>query len=360
MRWDGRWTFLLFSGAALLYWVNQLNTRPPSTLLQPSGDTDIDDMAKVTAYIQQSSGGRFQTFEGVQMVLEMPTNPTAVLLLFHGCQHSSTDWWPKSDGCPACTGLSEEVRIQEAALVEGFAVVALSSQARTGNQCWDTGWPPEESADIPKVIWAVQALTKQEGWAELPLYALGASSGGALALLLALRMPLQGVCCQIMSVPASILQNQPTDESGKTWKFPPTAAIHMAKDKRTSKGVREMFAELTKQRVSVFEMLVQPQPLTPGFLANRTKDISHAVSAAIHSTLQKAGMLDSEGFLLQDPRQTSEQWQSLLHQHVAATKQMNLKHDESSIHEELNLAWAGHELVSDNISSVFEFFQANS
>ena len=50
-----------------------------------------------------------------------------------------------------------------------------------------------------------------------------------------------------MSVPASILQNQPTDESGKTWKFPPTAAIHMAKDKRTSKGVREMFAELTKQ-----------------------------------------------------------------------------------------------------------------
>ena len=56
------------------------------------------------------------------------------------------------------------------------------------------------------------------------------------------------------------------------------------------------------QRVSVFEMLVQPQPLTPGFLANRTKDISHAVSAAIHSTLQKAEMLDSEGFLLQDPR----------------------------------------------------------
>lgn len=40
-------------------------------------------------------------------------------------------------------------------------------------------------------------------------------------------------------------------------------------------------------------------------------------------------------------RQNSEQWQSLLHQHVAATRQMNLKHDESSIHEELNLAWAG-------------------
>ena len=48
-------------------------------------------------------------------------------------------------------GLPEEVRIQEAALAEGHATVALSSQARSGNRCWDTGWPPEESADIPKV-----------------------------------------------------------------------------------------------------------------------------------------------------------------------------------------------------------------
>ena len=45
-------------------------------------------------------------------------------------------------------------------------------------------------------------------------------------------------------------------------------------------------------------------------------------------------------------RQTSEQWQSLLHQHVVATKQMTLKHDESSIHEELNLAWAGNTLYA--------------
>ena len=45
-----------------------------------------------------------QTFEGVQMVLEEPLRPKAVLLLFHGCKHSSTDWWPKSDSCPTCKG----------------------------------------------------------------------------------------------------------------------------------------------------------------------------------------------------------------------------------------------------------------
>ena len=40
-------------------------------------------------------------------------------------------------------------------------------------------------------------------------------------------------------------------------------------------------------------------------------------------------------------RQTSAHWQELLKQHVPATKQMNLKLDESVIHEELNVAWAG-------------------
>lgn len=42
-----------------------------------------------------------------------------------------------------------------------------------------------------QVTWAVQALLKRQGWSELPLFALGGSSGGALVLLLALRMQLQ-------------------------------------------------------------------------------------------------------------------------------------------------------------------------
>ena len=49
-------------------------------------------------------------------------------------------------------------------------------------------------------------------------------------------------------------------------------------------------------------MEVQPQPLTPSFFFNRTKDISPSVSAAIFSTFEKSGLLDSSGFLLEDPR----------------------------------------------------------
>jgi len=56
------------------------------------------------------------------------------------------------------------------------------------------------------------------------------------------------------------------------------------------------------QGVDMMNMEVQPQPLTPSFFFNRTKDISPSVSAAIYSTFEKSGLLDSSGFLLEDPR----------------------------------------------------------
>ena len=40
-------------------------------------------------------------------------------------------------------------------------------------------------------------------------------------------------------------------------------------------------------------------------------------------------------------RQTSKRWHKILREQVSATRQMNLNHDESPIHEELNIAWAG-------------------
>ncbi|DBA66909.1 TPA: hypothetical protein ACH3X2_002029 [Trebouxia sp. C0005] len=358
MRWEAQWTLLLFVSIAVLYWMAQAHTRPASILPESAREVAVDSTPTIATSSSQPQGGTFQTFEGVQMVLEEPLRPKAVLLLFHGCKHSSTDWWPKSDGCPACKGLPEETRITGAALAEGFAVVALSSQDRTHNRCWDTGWPLENTADVPKVTWALQALTKQRGWSELPMYALGASSGGALVLLLALKVPLQAICCQIMAIPGSLLQTSPGDESGRTWGYPRTAFTYMARDQHTARGVIEMQAVLTQQGVNVIDMEVQPRPLTPSFFFNRTQDISSSVSAAIFSTFEKSGLLDSSGFLLEDPRQTSAHWQELLKQHVPATKQMNLKVDESVIHEELNLAWAGHELISDNISSIFKFFQS--
>jgi hypothetical protein len=60
-------------------------------------------------------------------------------------------------------------------------------------------------------VWAV--LSRREGWEGLPLYALGASSGAAMVLCLALRMPLAGIVPQIMSLPPHMLEAKPEDPS---------------------------------------------------------------------------------------------------------------------------------------------------
>jgi hypothetical protein len=65
------------------------------------------------------------------------TTPEGVLFVAHGCNHAATDWLPKSDACPRCTGLPEETNITRTALRRGIAVVAVSSAARRSHRCWD-------------------------------------------------------------------------------------------------------------------------------------------------------------------------------------------------------------------------------
>lgn len=95
---------------------------------------------------------------------------------------------------------------------------------------------------------AWQELAERQGWGRLPLYALGGSSGGAFLLQLALRMPMTGIIPVIMGVPAETLENKPhaLDQS-KSWPYPPTFFIHMARDEMTAEYVAEDIAVLKKQ-----------------------------------------------------------------------------------------------------------------
>jgi hypothetical protein len=38
------------------------------------------------------------------VVYEKVSNPTAVVLLFHGCNHGAIDWWVKQESCEMCIG----------------------------------------------------------------------------------------------------------------------------------------------------------------------------------------------------------------------------------------------------------------
>lgn len=53
-------------------------------------------------------------------------------------------------------------------------------------------------------------------------------------------------------------------------------------------------------------------------------------------------------------------WQKALRENVAGCKTMSFKMDESPVFEELNVAWAGHELVADYTAMCLDWMVANS
>lgn len=103
---------------------------------------------------------------------------------------------------------------------------------------------------VPHVL---HELLTQLGLQSLPVYALGASSGGAFALVLAQHFPLAGVCSQVMALPLHLLQlgleHHSSGGSSAPGAPPPHMYVHMVRDVRTAALVHEN-VELLRQRVS--------------------------------------------------------------------------------------------------------------
>ena len=78
----------------------------------------------------------------------------------------------------------------------------------------------------PQVIRAWAVLAERGGWAKLPRYALGASSGGAMALALAQRLPLDGVCSVIMAVPPQAPKPKPKTNLNINSTYLPCISTH--------------------------------------------------------------------------------------------------------------------------------------
>jgi hypothetical protein len=314
--------------------------------LQSASDSD----SPVEVVWQQSSG----------------RNLTGVLLLAHGCSHSATDWWPPSDSCPRCIGLPEEKRIVAAALDSGLFVIAVSSVDRD-SRCWHVQF------DAPRVLDALDTvLSRLNISRDVPRFAMGASSGGAFAALLPVytrspHPPWRAVCSQIMGVPPEMLTMPDASERNNGTStpvmFPPSLWVHMPRDPRLAGLVAADVAMLRAENATVEELQVHPLPVTPEFLRSRIP-LNDSVAASVHSAFAEAGLLDSDGFLRNDPRSSS--WRdvlaeaSVLGDDGALAGGDTLQPDESAMAEVLNLAYAVHEMVgTPNVTQhMLDFFLA--
>eukprot|EP00811_Abedinium_folium_P015849 NODE_247_length_3296_cov_8.165983.p1 GENE.NODE_247_length_3296_cov_8.165983~~NODE_247_length_3296_cov_8.165983.p1 ORF type:complete len:803 (-),score=129.90 NODE_247_length_3296_cov_8.165983:773-3181(-) len=262
-----------------------------------------------------------------------------ILILLHGMGHGALDFFERSTEVPGGNGLPEELSLVRAAVTHGWLALAVSSSDR---KC--KAWNPPD--DGPAIARAVAALRVREALGNAPVAALGASNGGQMALLLQRWLPdTCAVVAQISALPAALVGVA----------MPPTLFVHMAlRDVTTGARVREAIAKLRRQGARAAELVVGPKCVTDNFFSERIAHVTPAVSTAMACALKVHGWLDDEGFLLEDPRTSGGAWRECIVKHAAALGD-TLVADASPIVEELNVAWAMHEITGEWVEEALEW-----
>ena len=303
----------------------------------------------------------------IELLWQKPRDPTALLLLAHGCHHAATDFFPKSETCPTCAGLPEESRVVAKALARGYVVAAVSSRGA----CWDV------NVDAPRVIRAVSRVSRLvPELAGKPTFAFGASSGGAFVGALPFFGAVDGVISQISSVrlpsrlrDAASLREELRAQGGRG-DYPPVVFSHMSRDVLTGELVDRSREYLESVGVPVRVTELDPQPVDDGFFHRRIVRavvpdargegaglepvVRLAESKAMAAKLRDAGMLDTEGYLRDDPR-TSD-WRRALGAHAKAMGD-STRPDASGLSEVLNVAYASHELSADGFDGDMKWLE---
>jgi len=294
---------------------------------------------------------KYARVEGeVETLWQRPTTePKGIFFIAHGCQHQATDVFDevaedgwKFESCATsnygrCLGLPEEGILRRYALNRGYVVMAVSGGSGM-RSCW------YGQRDVAKVGAAVRHIRNVEKLSEdLPLLALGASSGGAFVGLLPGADAsvglgkLQCIVPEIMDVDSSINDGVPT------------LFVHMPRDERTASFVAESIADLTSRGVPVKELRVEPRAITPAFLQSC---LAEADAAKLVTALQDHSVVDSKGFLLSDAR--GREWVPAALETLPNSLD-SFKPDASCLAELLNVAWAKHEFSAQYAEEIFDF-----
>ncbi|PIA30602.1 hypothetical protein AQUCO_05500132v1 [Aquilegia coerulea] len=275
---------------------------------------------------------------GTDVIWQIPDLPKAVLFLAHGCNGRAVNFWDRSPSCPNCVGLPEERLIVLQALARKYAVLTISSAGR----CWSFG---EERVLVKNIIsWWIEKNKLQK----LPLVALGASSGGYFVSALATDMRFSSITLMIaegvfgeMDIPKS---------------YPPTLFVHMPKDHVRMRAINRNMQALRQKGIDVAEIKCMEFPLTPSLLSDKIPGLDEFISVSLVKLFSEEGFIDEKGYMRKDGRAT--QWKAAL------KKRKNLLSDKKEwihhIQEELNLAFAYHEMTSLQTVQILNWFKSHT
>lgn len=184
-------------------------------------------------------------------------------------------------------------------------------------------------------------------------YLIGASSGGNFVFEFAYysktlyELEISGICVQI----------SPGGRHAFEFRIP-VVFLHMPRDVRTANAVNKTIRALLNANVCTEEYQCSPKSLHNGdFFFKHGEALSESDSKTYCEALKQAGYLDSQGYLVEDPRVSS--WRDIALKsipHVVPTKD-SLEADKSPISELMNVAWAYHEITDEFIEDTINFFE---
>ena len=165
---------------------------------------------------------------------------------------------------------------------------------------------------------------------------------------------------------------------GGRGEYPPVVFSHMSRDAATARSVDASRAYLESVGVPVRVTELAPQPVDDAFFHRKLTRFAAATSggdseaaaalgvptlepavrlaesARMAAALRDAGLLDSEGYLREDPRRS--EWREALRRHAARIGD-SMVPDESPIAEVLNVAYAAHELSADGFDEDMKWLE---
>ncbi|KAM1919995.1 hypothetical protein ACFX15_023861 [Malus domestica] len=106
--------------------------------------------------------------------------------------------------------------------------------------------------------------------------------------------------------------------------------------------------------VDVAEIECMEFPLSPHLLADRIPGLDQSVSAKLFELFRKKGFIDENGYMKNDGRKT--RWKEAVRESKIVSLDDHLTH---YIQEELNLAFAYHEMASLHADRMFKWFESH-
>ncbi|KAL8512477.1 hypothetical protein ACS0TY_018812 [Phlomoides rotata] len=270
------------------------------------------------------------------LIWQIPDSPKAILFLAHGCNGRAANFWDKSANCLNCVGLPEERLIVLHALARNFAVLAISSKGA----CWSLG---EERWIVKDMIewW----ITKQK-LEKLPMFALGASSGGYFVSVLATKLKFKAIALMIAEGVFSHLDI--------TSNYPSTLFVHMPKDETRKRKIEKYLVVMREKGIDVAEVKCMEFPLTPQFFSNRIPGLDQSLSEKLFDVFRAEGFIDKNGYMRDDGRAIP--WKIAIDERRVFLPDKSLV---NLIQEEMNLAFAYHEMTSLPSQEIFDWFESH-